>query len=127
MAQARQSCATPGLVLQVRRRAAAEATGTDEDPDPAAIGVGFTASRKVGGAVARNRARRRLKAVAREVLPGAGRPGHDYVLIARAGTRTRPYIELATDLRTALQRVSGTGKDHRRRRSGKGKGEARRA
>ena len=49
------------------------------------IRIGITASRKIGNAVARNRAKRRLRAAAREALPLSGRPGHDYVLVARAG------------------------------------------
>ena len=73
--------------------------------DSRTIRVGFTASRKVGGAVARNRARRKLKALARELLPGLGRPGYDYVLIARAATVRRPHAELSRDLRGALARI----------------------
>lgn len=91
--------ATPGLVLQMRPRPAAN--GGDEEP----ARLGITVSRKVGGAVQRNRARRRLRAVAREVLPEAGRPSHDYVLIGRAGTLTRSYAELCADLRTAVERL----------------------
>lgn len=71
----------------------------------ATIRVGFTASRKVGKAVVRNRARRRLKAVAREILPLFALPGHDYVLIARAGTVDRPYPALIRDLKKALKRL----------------------
>jgi len=96
-AQARRQ-GTAGFLLQARRRA----------PDEAgeAIRVGFTASRKVGNAVARNRAKRRLRAAARAVLPGAGRPGWDYVLVARPeGTAARPYRDLVADLRWALDRV----------------------
>lgn len=90
---------TPGFLLQARRRASAEAA-------PEAVRVGFTCSRKVGNAVARNRAKRRLRAVAREVLPEAGRPGWDYVLIGRPGaTAERPYPLLLDDLRGALARV----------------------
>ena len=92
--------ATPGLVLQMRPRAAAEGDG-----DAEAVRLGITVSRKVGGAVQRNRARRRLRAVAREALPEVGRPGHDYVLIGRAGTLTRSYAELCADLRTAVERL----------------------
>jgi ribonuclease P protein component len=119
VARARRSWATPGLILQARRqrpeeaRAAAPAGASDQ------IGVGFTASRKVGSAVERNRARRRLRAVAREILPAAGRPGYDYVLIARAGTLGRPYIELARDLKTALAHVSAEPRRPGRRREGK--------
>jgi ribonuclease P protein component len=70
-----------------------------------AVRVGFTASRKVGNAVMRNRAKRRLRAVASEVLGREGRPGIDYVLIARAGTGERPYRELVRDLETALRQI----------------------
>ena len=65
--------------------------------------VGFTASRKVGNAVARNRARRRLKAAAAAVLPISARECTDYVLIARAGALTRPFARLVEDLAAALE------------------------
>jgi ribonuclease P protein component len=65
--------------------------------------VGFTASRKVGNAVVRNRAKRRLRALAQAVLPLAGQECTDYVLVARAGTLIRPFAALQTDLAGALQ------------------------
>src|SRR6478736_589866 len=65
--------------------------------------VGFTASRKVGNAVARNRAKRRLRAAASQLLPLLARQGHDYVLVARASTGTRPYQALLADVTTALK------------------------
>lgn len=68
--------------------------------------VGFTASKKVGSAVARNRARRRLRAVAADVLPRLGLNGIDYVLIARAGTLTRDFGDLTRDLLKALEVVA---------------------
>ena len=75
------------------------------DGDPV-IRVGFTCSKKVGNAVARNRAKRRLRAVARDVLNEAGQPGWDYVLIGRAGqTGTRAYPALREDLLQALHRL----------------------
>jgi ribonuclease P protein component len=67
-----------------------------------AIRIGFTASRKIGNAVARNRARRRLKAAAQSVLPLYGLPGSDYVLVARVATLTRPFADLVCDLKSAL-------------------------
>ncbi|MCH9012189.1 MAG: ribonuclease P protein component [Proteobacteria bacterium] len=112
---------TPGLILQARRRPPPAAAGTgkaaarkpiEEDE----VRVGFTVSRKVGNATRRNRARRRLRAVATEVLPELGRPGCDYVLIGRARTLDRPYAELVEDLRQALGRVGG--KQGRGRRPG---------
>ena len=64
--------------------------------------VGFTASRKIGNAVARNRAKRRLRAAASQLLPLLGRKGHDYVLVARATTGTRAYHALLADVTAAL-------------------------
>ncbi len=85
---------TPGFVLQARAR--------DQAP---LMRVGFTASKKVGNAVARNRAKRRLRALAREILPASGQPGWDYVLIARKGeTASRSFADLCKDLTKALAR-----------------------
>ena len=100
MARRGRKWAAPGLVLQACPRGpSSECEGE--------IRYGLTASRKVGGAVVRNRARRRLRAAAVEVLPDAGRPGTDYVLIARVGTVRRPYRDLLRDLQVALERVAG--------------------
>ena len=90
----------PGFSLQARPR-------TADEPETG-IRVGFTCSRKVGNAVARNRAKRRLRAVARDVLPAAGRPGWDYVLVGRPGeTAARNFATLCDDLRSALAAVHG--------------------
>ncbi|MGR3463779.1 ribonuclease P protein component [Limimaricola sp.] len=71
-----------------------------------AMRVGFTCSKKVGNAVARNRAKRRLREVARKVLPERGRAGWDYVLIGRADiTATHDIEQMARDLEWALSRV----------------------
>jgi ribonuclease P protein component len=90
--------ATPGLVLQAR------AQSPDATPAEAAR-VGFTASRKVGIAVERNRARRRLKAAVDRVLPDHAAPGQDYVVVARTETLKRPFALLLGDLETALKRL----------------------
>jgi len=82
-----------GLTLQVCRGPKNGSSG---------VRLGFTASRKVGMAVARNRARRRLKAAAKLVLPLYGLPGNDYVLVARRETLTRPFEGLLLDLKSAL-------------------------
>ena len=96
VAATRVRAARPGLVLQ----AAAQAG------EPSELRIGYTASKRVGNAVARNRAKRRLRAAAAEVLPAKGRPGMDYVLIARDGTGKRPYAELLADLEGALRQVA---------------------
>jgi ribonuclease P protein component len=93
VAAGRWKYATPGLVVQMRPR--------EDMSDPTAR-VGFTVTKKVGSAVIRNRARRRLREAARVALAEAALPGCDYVLIARAGTISRPYPDLVGDLKSAL-------------------------
>ena len=95
-----QKWATPGLILQSHRRKDAETTSRD------GIRVGFTVTKKVGNAVIRNRARRRLKAVAGDVMATHGQDLFDYVLIGRASTLKRPYALLVSDLKTAMQRLN---------------------
>ncbi|WP_406647665.1 ribonuclease P protein component [Aliisedimentitalea scapharcae] len=87
---------TQGMMVQARNR-------RDDD---ATIRVGFTCSKKVGNAVARNRAKRRLREIARMVLPELGRPGWDYVLIGRRDeTGTRDFTALESDFRYALRKL----------------------
>jgi ribonuclease P protein component len=64
--------------------------------------VGFTATKKLGGAVERNRAKRRLRAAAAALLPLYGLEGTDYVLVARAGTLVRPFAQILEDLAASL-------------------------
>jgi ribonuclease P protein component len=83
-----------GLVLQARPR--------HDDAPPRA---GFTVTKKVGNAVTRNRARRRLKEAARLILPLLGKAGYDYVLVGRHSTLTRAWPDLLADVTAALARI----------------------
>jgi ribonuclease P protein component len=87
----------PGLILQMG--------AARKDDTASQIRYGLTASGKVGIAVIRNRARRRLRALAVEVLPPHAAPGRDYVLIARAATITRNFSDLREDLTIALRKL----------------------
>lgn len=113
--------AVPGLVLQVlERRAAARSTGDGTENRSNGrrgasasgqvgerdIRVGFTVTRKIGGAVVRNRTKRRLRAAVERVMPTHAAPGRDYVVIGRAGTNERPFSDLVGDLETALQKLN---------------------
>ena len=87
---------TDGFVIQCRKRKPEEIPKTT-------IRVGYTCSKKVGNAVARNAAKRRLREVARQILPSKGIEGHDYVLIGRHHvTAARPFEDLKRDLERAL-------------------------
>ncbi len=70
-----------------------------------AIRVGFTVSRKVGNAVVRNRVRRRLREIARQVIPEAARVDHDYVLVGRQGALGRDFLAMRAELQEALRRL----------------------
>jgi ribonuclease P protein component len=121
VARAGRKWAAPGLVLQAidRHGAAAGARDADRGDD---IRVGFTVTRKVGGAVVRNRARRRLRAAAEAVMSRHAAAGHDYVVIGRAGTLRRPFPALVGDLETALRRL-GAWRDAAQDAGGKGRDE----
>lgn len=85
----------PGFVLLVRPR---------DDGSPA-MRVGFTVSKKVGNAVIRNRMKRRLRALAAELLPDQGVAGADHVLIGRPSGVERPFADLRAELAKALRKV----------------------
>ena len=98
-AAAARRLSTPAFNLQIRKRNEGEAEG---------IRVGFTCSKKVGNAVARNRAKRRLREIARHALPEFGRDGFDYVLIGRRDvTATRDFADMKADLVRALGKAHG--------------------
>lgn len=86
----------PGFVLLVRDR-------QDGSPD---MRIGYTVTKKIGNAVIRNRMKRRLRELARELLPASGIRGADHVLIGRAGGVERDYGLLRTELAKALAKVT---------------------
>lgn len=85
--------------------------GEPSSVEAAVIRAGFTATRKVGGAVVRNRAKRRLREAARLLLPRFGAPGVDYVFIARNGATARPWDRLLDDVKSALISLAATSPD----------------
>ena len=97
---------TGAFVLEARERQ----DGVQENP----ARLGFTVSKKVGGAVERNRIRRRLRALTAALEPGRLKPGFDYVLIARSGAITRGFADLKSDLDQAISRVHQTPGQKRR-------------
>ena len=107
VASGRRKWVAEGLILQ----AAATEPGADATdarsnaPASPASRIGFTVTKRVGNAVVRNRARRRLKAAAQQVMPAHAAGGHDYVLIGRNQTVTRPFAALVGDLEAALRRL----------------------
>ena len=87
---------TPGFVLLVRERKDADSQ----------MRIGFTVTKKIGGAVVRNRMKRRFRALAREVVPAKGFPGADHVMIGRARGIERDFALLRSELVGALERLS---------------------
>ncbi len=88
--------ARPTLVIQMRRHA--------ERQD--GVNVGFTATKKIGNAVVRNRCKRRMRELATALLPIHGKPGFDYVFIARAKTAEAQWQNLLKDVEKALLRLA---------------------
>ena len=94
-ANAGKRATTPGFILLVRDR---------QDSQPG-MRVGFTVTKKIGGAVLRNRMKRRFRALAREVVPVKGFPGSDHVMIGRAKGIERDFGLLRSELAGALDRL----------------------
>lgn len=94
------------LVLQARANAQ-DAGGTAR--------FGFTATKRLGAAARRNRARRRLKEAVRLVAPESARAGYDYVVIARRGSLTHTFQDIVKELQTALRKIHDNGPGQRAR------------
>ena len=113
VAAANRRWTTPGLVLQARPTPTPQDKTDRLDAEAASVAahlrVGFTATKKIGNAVKRNRARRRLRAAVDDVLRGTDNAAKlrrgDLVVVARQGTIERPYGDLKDDLRAALKRL----------------------
>ena len=122
VAAANRKWVAPGLILQVCRHVRSETVNATPKggadllrADESAAGqpsserepmrVGFTASRKVGNAVARNRAKRRLRAAVDIIVPQHGAAGYDIVLIARQATISRDFPALLQDLTNGLKKL----------------------
>lgn len=105
VARSGRKWAAPGLVLQMLQRRAGEDRQARDLPDSGEIRIGFTVTRKVGGAVERNRARRRLRAAVERVMPAHAASGRDYVVIGRGETPRRSFADLVSDLETALRKL----------------------
>ena len=99
IAATRRKWVTPSFILQVR-------TNEPEPESGRGPRAGFTVSKKVGKAVQRNRARRRLKEAARVVMPDLGTPGWDYVLIGREAAIAYPFEKIIADMRWALAKLA---------------------
>ena len=101
VASTRSKHVTPGLILQYRRHTLKEIQSSQS----VALQLGFTVSKKVGNSVTRNRVKRRLRAVARAILPTKESLHHDFVIIGRQNTIKRPFPDLLCDLKMALQKL----------------------
>lgn len=86
---------TPGFILLVRHR----------DDGDAKMRAGYTVTKKIGGAVVRNRMKRRLRALARELFPAQGVAGADHVLIGREAGIERDFSGLREELQRALAKA----------------------
>ena len=101
VASTRTKQVTQGLILQYRRHTSKEI----QSNQLAALHLGFTVSKKVGNSVNRNRVKRRLRAVARAILPRKAFPHHDFVIIGRKNTIKRSFPDLLCDLEMAVQKL----------------------
>lgn len=99
VAATRKKWVSGSMIVQVAPREKQDSSAIS------AIRVGYTASKKVGNAVRRNRAKRRLREVVRHVLGDKGQEGHDYVLIARTATVEVSYDQLIRDFSWCLKRL----------------------
>lgn len=118
--------ATAGFLLEGRSRSpstspATDVAGKDREGNLALESIsgpryGFTITKKLGGAVDRNRIRRRLKAALEAISPDAAKPDFDYVVVARRAALDRPFESLKADFSSALHHIHSSGADRPRKR-----------
>lgn len=104
VASTRKKWITPAMIVQIAPR-------FDQESD--SIKVGYTASKKVGNAVARSLAKRRMREVVKQVMKACAPENHDYVMIARREILEYPFDQLIRDLKWALKRLHGTERQER--------------
>lgn len=91
-----------GMILQAAR----SLSRSDKPLVDDACYLGFTVTKRIGKAHDRNRAKRRLRAAAREVFPQAATNGADYVLIGRFNTASIDFVELKANMEKALKKIN---------------------
>ena len=103
---------TPSFIMQAQaaeNSATGKSTAEDEETHGGLSAVipltGFTVSKKVGNAVQRNRARRRLKEAAARVMPDRGVPGWRYVIIGRHAAIDYSFDRMQKDMMWALAKL----------------------
>ncbi|KEO53431.1 MULTISPECIES: ribonuclease P protein component [Thalassospira] len=122
VAGTRRKWVTQGLILQGAPRPGIK-PDTEYAGEDRLARVGFTVTKKVGKAVVRNRVRRRLRAVADQLMADMALPGWDYVVIGRQQTIDRDFEKLVDDMRFALRRIPDakpSAPDSQRPRKGRG-------
>tara|TARA_R100001198_G_C5107829_1_gene136854 strand:+ start:53 stop:511 length:459 start_codon:yes stop_codon:yes gene_type:complete len=122
VAGTRRKWVTQGLILQGAPRPGIK-PDTEYAGEDRLARVGFTVTKKVGKAVVRNRVRRRLRAVADQLMTDMALPGWDYVVIGRQQTIDRDFEKLVDDMRFALRRIPDakpSAPDSQRPRKGRG-------
>lgn len=91
---------TPSFVLLAHKR-------RDDHPVPAdTIRYGITVTKKIGNAVARNRMKRRFRALLAELLPKYGIEGADHIMIGRKEAQERDFTVMRSDVAKALKHLA---------------------
>lgn len=114
IAGANKKWVSDSMIVQVAKMP--EPDASDFSDDSLGIRVGYTASKRVGNAVQRNRAKRRLREVVRQLLWDKGKKGHDYVLIARTAILDMPFDQLIRDFSWCFKRLDRGRDDNKGRK-----------